>query len=269
MLSYLKNKFRGKPLVARMQDMVNVYNNKEFNNYYPIVISLKSKEILKLVNNLGKIDNEIDIKNKLLSWEQYNKILLNVSKECYDRFSPSMIYTFNDEIHMVFYNQSDYQGIYNNNINKTLTIMSSFVSNKFTKEFIKNNIDVEFTVYGKYVEFKDEYEILNYLIWRQFDCRRNNIITLYKCINSNVNSMSLENVTQELFHYLSDDLKINYEDIQYIICGNILKKRKYHDKKSNTHFTKTRKELQIIHELLHSNFKHNLKKYIFNHYLLS
>jgi hypothetical protein len=267
MLAYLKNKLVGKSLVERMQNNVNIYNNKQFDSYYPRVISLKSKEILKLVNNLGKINNEIDIKNKLLNWKQYNKIILNVSKECYDRFNPSMIYSFNDEIHMVFYNQSDYE-IYNNNINKTLTIMTSFVSNKFTKEFIKNNIDVEFTVYGKYVEFKDEYEVLNYLIWRQFDCKRNNIITLYKCINSNVDSMSLDNITQELFHYLSDDLNISYEDIQYIICGNILKKRKYHNK-STSYFSKTRKELQIINELLHDNFRHNLKKYILNNYLLS
>jgi hypothetical protein len=264
MLSYLKNKLVGKPLVERMQDIVNIYNNKEFNSYYPRIISLKSKEILKLVNSLGGINNEIGnknyIKDKLLNWEQYNKIILNISKECYNRFNPSMIYTFNDEMHMVFYDQSDYQETYNNNINKILTTMTSFVSNKFTKEFIKNNIDMEFTVSGKYVEFRYEYEVLNYLIWRQFDCRRNNIITLYKCINSNVESMSLENITQELFHYLND-LNISYDDIQFIICGNILKKQKDNDKSS-------RKELIVINEVLHENFSHNLQKYIMNNYLI-
>lgn len=261
MLAYFKNKLLGKPLGERMRDIVGVYNDKQFENYFPRVISLKSREILRFVNNIEK-DN---IENKILKWKEYDKILLNVSKACYDRFNPSMIYTFNDEIHMVFYNQSDYDEYYNN-INKTLTTMASFVSNKFTKEFIKNNIDIEFTVNGKYAEFKQEFEVLNYLIWRQFDCRRNNIITLYKCINQNINSMSLENITQELFHYLSD-LNISYDDIKFIICGNILKKRKYHNE-STTHFTKTRKELTIIYELLHENFSHNLKKYVIDNYLM-
>ena len=252
MLAYLKNKLLGKHLVERMQDIVSVYNDKQFESYFPRVISLKSREILRLVNNLEK-DN---VKNKILKWEEYNQILLSVSKACYNRFNPSMIYSFNDEIHMVFYNQSDYDEYYNNNINKTLTTMASFVSNKFTKEFIKNNIDIEFTVNGRYVEFKQEFEVLNYLIWRQFDCKRNNIITLYKCFNSEVNSKSLEDVTQELFHHLND-LNINYDNIKFIICGNILKKE----------IDSNRKELRIIYKFFNENFRNNLSQYVLNPYL--
>ena len=252
MLAYLKNKLLGKPLVERMQDIVSVYNDKQFESYYPRVISLKSREILKLLNGCER-DN---IQNKILKWEEYNNMLLNVSKACYNRFSPSMIYAFNDEIHMVFYNQSDNEDYYNSNINKTLTTMSSFVSNKFNREFIKNNIDLEFTVNGKYVEFFQEYEVLNYLIWRQLDCKRNNIITLYKCINSNVNSMNLDNITQELFHNLSD-LNISYNDIKCIVCGNILKKE----------IDLTRKEVKVMNEFLHENFENNLEKYVMNLYL--
>jgi hypothetical protein len=62
-----------------------------------------------------------------------------------------MIYPY--EIHMVFYNTSDYPDLYNGNINKTLTTMSSFASRLFTKEFMKNVLDFDFTVGAKYLEF--------------------------------------------------------------------------------------------------------------------
>lgn len=263
MLSYIKNKMIvSKSLKTRMQSLLKQFNSKEFNLYQPYIVSLKSKEILEFINFPDK-----SIRDKIHLWKNYNEILLNVSKACYNRFNPSMIYAFNDEIHMVFYNTSDYPDLYNGNITKTLTTMSSFATYIFTKEFIKYNIDFNFTIGAKYVEFYPEYETLNYLVWRQLDCKRNNIITLYRYFNSDVTYKSLDDVTQSLFHALSD-LNITHKDLEFLIYGNVLKKELvYVANKENTEDISPRKEFNVSHELLHENFKENVRKYIQNTYL--
>ena len=262
LLFYIKSKITPSySLKTRRQDLLKRHNDKNFNQYQPYIISLKSKEILEFLNFPSK-----SVQEKINIWKNYNQILLNVSKKCYNRFNPSMIYTFNDEIHMVFYNTSDYPDLYNGNIHKTLTTMSSFATYVFTQEFMKYHIDFEFTIGAKYVEFIQEYETLNYLIWRQLDCKRNNIITLYRYFNSNVTYMNLEDVTQSLFHNLSD-LNISYTELDFLIYGNILKKELVYVEKDNEEDMSARKEFSLNHELLHENFKENLRKYILNTYL--
>lgn len=260
LLSYIKSKITPTySIKTRMQELLKTYNDREFNSFQPYIVSLKSKEILEFLNFPSA-----SIQDKINLLKNYNEILLNVSKQCYNRFNPSMIYTFNDEIHMVFYNTSDYPDLYNGNIHKTLTTMSSFATYFFIKEFIKYNIDFEFTIGAKYVEFNPEYETLNYLTWRQLDCKRNNIITLYKYINSDVTHKSLDDVTQSLFHHLSD-LNITHDELQFLIYGNVLKKELvYVEHKEDI---SPRKEFNTSHELLHENFKENLRKYILNNYL--
>jgi tRNA(His) 5'-end guanylyltransferase len=251
----------GDSLKMRMQSLLSDYNSDTFTQYKPYIVSLKSKEILEYLNFQKE-----SLHVKLDEWNEYNKILMNVTKECYNRFNPLMIYTFNDEIHMVFYNVSDYPDLYNGNINKTITTMASFVTRMFTKEFMKNQINFDFTIGAKHVEFSSEYEVLNYLIWRQFDCKRNNIITLYKYFKSDVKDMQLEDVTQMLFHNLND-INITHSQLNFLIYGNILKKELvYIENKYETELS-SRKQLHISHELLHENFKENLTKYIFNTYL--
>jgi hypothetical protein len=242
-----------------MQNLLYKCNGHEFGSYQPYIVSLKSKEILEYINASSQSINE-----KIQNWREYNKVLVNISKECYNRFNPKMMYTFNDEIHMVFYNTSDYPDLYNGNVNKTLTSMSSFATRLFTKEFSKNGLDFEFTIHAKYAEFRQEYECLNYLVWRQLDCKRNNIITLFHYIQDDVTYLSLEEVTQRLFHYLND-INLTYKDLEFLINGNILKKELvYVDSKDDM---LTRKEINVLHEVLHENFKENLRKYIYNTYL--
>lgn len=263
LLYYIKSKITPSySLKTRMQCLLKQFNGKEFNLYQPYVISLKSKEILEFLNFPAT-----SVRDKINLWKNYNEILLTVSKSCYNRFNPSMIYAFNDEIHMVFYNTSDYPDLYNGNINKTLTTMSSFATYIFTKEFMKYNIDFEFTIGAKYAEFNPEYETLNYLVWRQLDCKRNNIITLYKYFNSDVKFMNLDDVTQRLFHELSD-INITHKELEFLIYGNVLKKELvYVVNKENTEDISPRKEFNLSHELLHENFKENVRKYIQNTYL--
>jgi hypothetical protein len=265
LVSYLKTSIMNKDtpvsLEIRMQSLLNEHNNNNFSEYKPRVISLKSKDILEYLNFPCNTITE-----KITRFKTYNDILLSVSKTCYNRFNPSMIYTFNNEIHMVFYNTSDYPDLYNGNMNKTLTTMSSYVSRLFTKEFIKNDIDFDFTIYAKYAEFDKEYETLNYLVWRQHDCKRNNIITLYKYLTKDVINTSLDDITQCLFHDLSD-INITYKDLEFLIYGNILKKKLVYIKNKQETALSCRKELNVSHELLHMNFKENVIKYILNTYL--
>lgn len=265
LLSYLKtnimNKDTSVSLKTRMQSLLDKHNNNNSSAYKPYIISLKSKEILEYLNFPSN-----SISEKITQLKNYNDILLSVSKSCYNRFNPSMIYTFNDEIHMVFYNTSDYPDLYNGNIHKTLTTISSYVSRLFTKEFIKNDLDFEFTIHAKYIEFDKEYETLNYLVWRQHDCKRNNIITLYKYFNKDVIYKSLDNITQTLFHNLTDK-NITHENIEFLIYGNILKKELVYIEHKDESDLLSRKELNVSHKILHKNFKENMIKYILNTYL--
>jgi len=279
LLSYIKRKtIEYTSLKTRMQTLLAEYNNKTFTSYKPYIISLKSKEILDYLNNYKQHTLE-----KINHWSDFNDTLLSITKACYHRFNPTMIYAFNDEIHMVFYNTSDYNDLYNGNIHKIMTTITSFVTQLFTKKFIHMGFNFEFTFHAKCIEFLTEYETLNYLVWRQHDCRRNNIITLYKCIDSNIVDMTLEDVTQNLFHHIKE-LHINPDNLNFIIYGNIIKKELvyidnthykilYNNNQFNTPLNKkeetliTRKEFNVSHHLLHTQFKENLHKYIYNTYL--
>ena len=66
--------------------------------------------------------------------------------------------------------------------------------------------------------------ILNYLIWRQNDCKRNNTFTLYKYFDENLHGKSLQYMSKALSFYLSK-LELSF-DLRKIIYGNILKKEK-------------------------------------------
>jgi hypothetical protein len=258
-LMYIKKTLSNQSLKNRMQDLLHTYNGTEFSQYQPYIISLKSKEILEYLNT-----KKSSVKEKIDDWHEYNISLLKVSQECYDRFNPRMIYSFNDEIHLVFYNTSDYPDLYNGNVTKTLTTISSFVTRQFIKEFTKRNLDFDFTIHAKYAEFNKEFEALNYLVWRQLDCKRNNIITLFKYFQEDVKYLVLDDVTQSLFHNLTD-LDLNYDHLKFLINGNILKKELVYIDSDDTMLT--RKELNISHELLHENFRENLRKYIYNVHL--
>lgn len=258
----IMRKYSGVSLKARMQTLLNKHNNQTFSRFKPCIISLKSKEIIQYLNSTKCVGPA----EKITQFKNYNDILLSVSNSCYSRFNPSMIYTFNDEIHMVFYNTSDYPDHYDGNINKTLTTMSSYASILFTKEFIKRNIDFDFTINAKYAEFNKEYETLNYLVWRQHDCKRNNIITLYKYFNKDVTGISLDDITQRLFHNLKD-INIIYENIEFLMHGNILKKELVYIQTNDQINLLCRKELNISHTLFHKNFTENLRKYILNTHL--
>jgi hypothetical protein len=246
-------------LHVRMEDIVNSYNNAYFEEYKPYVISIKSKEILEYINAI-----QDSFEEKIQRFSDYNKILTSVSKECYRRFNPNVIYSFNDEIHLVFVDSLDFPYLYNNNINKIITTIVSVITRQFTKEFLSVNIDFNFTCSGKYAIFKHEFEVLNYLIWRQNDCKRNNTFTLYKYFDENLHGKSLQYMSKALSFYLSK-LELSF-DLRKIIYGNILKKEIIYVENKDKELS-IKKIVTTDHDILSLNFDENLQKLIYNRYL--
>lgn len=238
-----------KSLNVRMRELLLKYNSDKFDSYLPYIISLKSKKILEYVNK-----RENSIEEKVDSWFEYNKLLINICKECYNRFNPTLIYTFNDEIHLVFYNNNN-NNMYLENINEKLTTIVSYVTYLITKSSKYEN----FSFYGKYVQFNTQYETLNYLIWRQLDCKRNNTNELYRYYTQD-SIISIEQKIKKLEDNMIDEILHN------IIYGNILKKELIYIEDKNKDLV-SRKVITNSNILFSNNFTENLQKYIYNKYI--
>lgn len=264
-------------LDLRMRKLVTSYNNKKCHGFQPFVISLKCKSLMKYINELKTFDKKTKQLNEL------QDIMFEVSKMLYAKYDPHLIYSFQNEINLV-YNYND-QGnyIYDGNINKMLTSITSYTSVFFTKYLMKHNIDLDVNFFGQFVEFNIDYEVLNYLIWRQMDCKRNTISLLYKCVNfedflsmtETIDNMSIENMLFDINQKLDKRVECDYNNL---LTGNIIKKYIFHklvkqsvynyndNKNQDNNETKdiivTRKSVGIEHLFFSDNFKDNLQKYI-------
>jgi tRNA(His) 5'-end guanylyltransferase len=193
----------------RMNNLVFKYNKNEFHPYKYHIIRLNSKELLNLVNS-----KSYSIYEHILKLVNYNKILNECVSKLYNKFNPYLIYAFNNEINIVFF---DYEV---NNINKKLSTISSYFSSCMTVGLMPE----EPIMYnGKVIEFDVEYETLNYLIWRQNDCKRNNTSMLCKYIDP-VDSKSLLELSDELNEFKKTGIEIP----EYILNGTLYKKDKDH-----------------------------------------
>jgi len=244
-------------------------NNKKCHSYKPFIVSLKSRQILSYFNYLT------NIYDKLKFIEKFNEIMIEVSKKLYIQYDPHMIYTFHDEIHLVFFYNDHGNYMYSGDINKIITTLVSYTSIELTKILTKRSINLDFVYKAQFVEFDDDYEILNYIIWRQFDCKRNTITLLYKCINlenflnnkEKNNCQKLDTMEKNVSWYLKDKYHTYY-------TGNILKKTLFYTNKSNPKIIfniencennlTMRKRLEVEHFYLSDNFKENFNKYIKN-----
>jgi hypothetical protein len=248
-------------LKTRMQQNVDYFNNDKIELYQPYVISLKSRDILNYVNYpVYSYDNESSFFKKLDFLNKYNEILVDICKKCYLRFNPNMIYSFNDEIHFVFYNTTDYPDLYNGNIHKTLSTITSYITRLFTQ---KLQHEFDFTFNAKYVSFSTEYEVLNYLVWRQNDCNRNNIIMMYNYFETNLENQKLDDINRKLSECIS---KLQHPiDMKQLVYGNILKKELiYKEKVNDNDDWINRYIINLNHFNLKEHFKENLVKYIYN-----
>lgn len=249
-------------LKDRMQKNTINHNDSQIESFQPYIISVKSKEILHYVNSqiTANSDNQQNFLDKIKFLNEYNVLLVDICKKCYHRFNPTMIYAFNDEIHLVFYNTSDYPDLFNGNLHKTLTTITSYITRLFTKVL---PFDLEFTHNTKYISFSKEYEVLNYLVWRQSDCKRNNIITLYQYFEDDIQYKKLEEIDNELANNISKLKEQVY--ITQILYGNIIKKELvYKSANNDDNDYINRYIMSLEHFNLKNHFCENLVKYIYN-----
>lgn len=247
-------------LEKRMKRIIEKDNGKKCHFYKPYIVSIKSRALLDLINKVNKSKYKSSIENKIDLIEKINSILIDVSKKLYLKFDTTIIYTFHNEINLVFFYNENGESIYDGNMNKILTSIISYASILFSKELEKHDIFLDFTFDGHLIEFDIDYEILNFLIWRQFECKRNTITLLYKCLHNKkeTNNLSL------------DDMKYNLPIVPpELFIGNILKKRNFksliENTKENTEndkIIKNRKKIGIEYFYFHKNFKNNYEEYI-------
>lgn len=263
-------------LRTRMKHYLSRYNS-ECHYYKPRIISLKSKKLLFFVNHLTTLEEKLEI------LKEHNQMLIDVCSKLYKRFDPHMIYTFNNEIHLVFYYNDEGNVLYYGDVNKLITSIVSYASIYMEKKLSEKGINIDFIFNGEFVEFDKDYETLNYIIWRQLDCKRNNTVLLYRCLKQNdildnkltLDKIKNEEMRQELENYTSID--------ESIFNGNIIKRQLYYkeqssketsikemqnNKESKREWSEngmyTRKRLVVDNINLVNNFKENARKYIYN-----
>lgn len=255
-------------LSDRMANLVRNYNGNKIHCYKPFVLSLNSRKMLDYINKATPVNE------KLKFYSDYNKLLVEVCKIIYEKFDPTCIYTFNNEIHLVYYYNNNGNYILNGNIHKLLTRISSYASVKMSNILAKNNIEIEnFYFEGNIVEFTEEYETLNFLIWRQFDCVRNTLNSLYKCYKINENtklgsnprdvlkSIKLDTIKKELFE--KDDISSMITDD--ILYGILLKKEIYYkENETDKNEIVTRKRIVEVSHDFTNDFTKNMQNYITN-----
>lgn len=268
-------------LRTRMKHYLSRHNS-ECHYYKPHIISLKSKKLLFFINHLTTLEEKLEI------LKEHNQMLIDVCSKLYERFDPHMIYTFNNEIHMVFYYNDEGNVLYYGDVNKLITSIVSYASIYMEKKLSEKGVNIDFIFNGEFVEFDKDYETLNYIIWRQLDCKRNNTVLLYRCLKQSeildnklvLDKIKNEEMREELENYTSID--------ESIFNGNIIKRQLYYKertskerpcKETSTKETQnneqskrewsengmyTRKRLVVDNINLVNNFKENARKYIYN-----
>ena len=263
-------------LDTRMRSYLYTHNSKRCHGFKPFIITLKSKSILDYLNHLTNYHD------KVKQLELVQEVFFNVSKSIYTKFDPNLVYTFENEINIVFFYNDRGIFLFDGNVNRLISTLASYTSIQVYKELLGSGINLESSFSGQFVEFDIDYEVLNYLVWRQMDCRRNTITLLYKCVNID-NVLDGKNVVEkikidDMISYINDHVDKNkISNLEYLLTGNIIKKYifyKIRDKNSginqdtNDENIKNeivaRKSVGVEHFFFSDNFKSNLQKYIVN-----
>jgi hypothetical protein len=226
------------PLKKRMQDLIQKYNSDTFDEYRYHIVTVKSREILKYINS----DFSSNVK-------RMDAIFVKVAKESYDKFGAVLVYTFNNEINFVFDNENSY---YKGNINKTLTSIVSYVTNRVTKELFNAGINMEIMFTGKFVEFEKDFETFNYLVWRQCECYRNNILALAK-----ENGIDTHQVTTKTLL-----ASLNQVD-HFVLNGSTIKKELIYVENDISDLI-TRSFFNVDYVIFRDSFSSNIRKYLYN-----
>lgn len=177
----------------RMENYLSQFNNEKFHPYKPHIVSLKSKQIRKHLNAPKTFQEKQD------HLDTYYQNTLNMVKKCYHQFDPTLIFIVNDEIHFVFYYNEEGDFRFDGNIMKLSSSITSFVSIEMSK--IYGN-DLHFYYTTKVVEFNEDDEVLNYIIWRQLNGKNANFQNFYKCLHPNldISGITLAEIDEELMN---------------------------------------------------------------------
>jgi hypothetical protein len=206
-------------LGKRMERQWRKLNSMNCHPYKPYVVSLKSKALLTYINQIMTLESKQEF------FDDYNRAIEKVCETLYDRFDPNMMYTFNNEIHLVFFYSDLGNYLYNGNVHKTITALASCATLSVWK-----HLHVDSPFFGSLVEFDQDYEVLNYIMWRQFDCKRNNLTLLYKCLQKSIHDSGSVDTSVNVNHLdldvMEDALIAHNQDIplEKYILGNIVKK---------------------------------------------
>lgn len=131
-------------------------NGKSLHPYKVNVITFRSQECLDALKKINKMEDVGNIQEKLC-----HDNILNV---LYNRWNPTFLYITLYEVHVVkFYEENDnYTLLYNGNINKILTSLSSAMS-------LASNLEFS----ASYVEFDNDNDVYPYICSKQKECYRN------------------------------------------------------------------------------------------------
>jgi tRNA(His) 5'-end guanylyltransferase len=230
-----------------MYRQIEEQNDKAY-DYLPYICTFSSVELLKHIN---KVDH-IDI--KLMFLYKINKIFENISIKLFKKYNPILIYFFNNEFTLLFVPEINNEIMFNGNVNKTLTHISSYISILVTKELNDININKSFIFTGKAVEFSNKHEAFNFLIWRQFDCKRNNINLFYRCLfpKQNLTQITSAKMLEEIYNH---NVKLDAD----VLHGFIISKDKetYQDD-----FTYNRSKYITNHDFLGNDFHQFFERFI-------
>lgn len=147
------------PLPQRMAFYVDKYNSFKAHAYKGHVVVLKSKRILDIFHTHKRSLETLDL---------IHSSVINICHSLMEKYNPRLIYTFNDEIHLVFmYDDDNSRYIFDGNVHKLLTNVSGTMAHLITKS---NLIPTNPEVTAKFVQFNNDYELLNFIAWKQSHC---------------------------------------------------------------------------------------------------
>lgn len=250
-------------LDGRMRNLITK-NNGKFHGFKPFVVTVKSKELSKYINDITEFNQKVELLKNIQS------VLFEIGQLIYTRFEPRLVYTFQNEVNIVFFYNDDGVFMYNGNINKMITSIVSLVSIEFYKRVgCQLVFDYDFNFTGQYVEFDIDYEILNYLVWRQLDCKRNTITLLYRCCNKVLDDNHMIGLKlSDMIECLNKQLNVDITEETHLVkllTGNIIKKYLFYVVKSENDETVVEKcKIGVENFYLSDNFKENYRKYIVN-----
>jgi tRNA(His) 5'-end guanylyltransferase len=255
-------------LDERMKTLSDKHNPK-CHCYKPHVFTIKSKQILTYMKFIS-ISN-LSFEEKKIKINELNNILIDICKSIYIKYDPTLIYFYNNEINIVFFYKQNGNYLYDGNINTLLTTLVSDITLKTNNSKIKNINKLKDVIFsGKFIEFDEDYEILNYIIWRQINCKRNTLSLFYKCLYPNE---SIDNIKTKDMEIILNKNNIN---IDTFLTGNILKKILYYknsesivciinkDENESEKDLIARKGVCVENIYFANNFTENLQKYIKN-----